>query len=204
MNITGIKGVNVLSNATNWKNSVKFNKRQVILITLGILAVAAAVLYTVYMRQIDERDQVKDELATTEEMLNSIQTEQLASSKLTLEQQLEEMTAQFEAANVALSQPVERYTMTTTVFDIADEHAMQITLLKLTDEVSGTLGDIPCSITSLQIAVEGDADNIVAFVSSLNSSFITGMVDSIKITNSEVVGENASAEMVLSVYSREG
>ena len=63
-------------------------------------------------------------------------------------------------------------------------------------------GEIPCSVMSLEVGIEGDVENLISFVTMLNSSFTTGLVESINIT--EIDGANTSAEMVLTIYSSEG
>ena len=212
MNITGIAknktGIAKITHATYWKNAVKlkkaanFGEKGILLIIISALTVAVIVLYVVHSRQVDEQNQVNQELAQTESMLNGVQIEQMSLRKADLEQQLGQITAQFEAADAILSQPIQSFAVITALMDIAKENAVEINEVTLADKTSAELGEIPCSVMSLEVGVEGDVENLISFVTTLNSSFTTGLVESINIT--EIDGENTSAEMVLTIYSSEG
>jgi hypothetical protein len=191
-----------LTQPTHQKKAMKLGKRSILLIIISILAIAVIVLYVVHSRQVHERNQVHQELTLTESMLEEIQLEETSSQKAALEEQLGQNTAQSEAANAILSQPIQSFAVTTALLDIAKEHALEITEMTLADQTTADLGEIPCSVMSLQVIVEGDVEDLVSFVAALNSSFATGVVESIAITIPETIsGEKASANMVLNIYS---
>jgi uncharacterized membrane-anchored protein YhcB (DUF1043 family) len=191
-----------LTQPTHQKKALKLDKTRILLIIISILAIAVLALYVVHSRQVHEQNQVHQELTLTESSLEQIQLqlEDASSQKAALVEQLGQTTAQSEAANAILSQPIQSFAVTTTLLDIAKEHSLEMTEMTLADQTTANLGEIPCSVMSLQVTVEGDVEDLVSFVAALNISFPTSVVDSIAIET--ISGDKASANMVLNIYSR--
>ena len=184
---------------------MRLRKRTWLVIAIGVFVIALISLGMLRYQQVGEQNQLNKQLALIQSRLGEVKLEELSSRQAELEEQLRQATSQFEAVKTVLSQPVGSITATSTLFDIARAHGLEVTEVTSPGPTSGSLEGITCSVLSLTVKVKGDVPNLISFVTKLNSHFTTGVVKSIIITIPETTsGEKASAEIQLVVYTYQG
>ena len=184
---------------------MKISKKTLLVIVIGIFVVVGIGLNMVRSQQDSEQSQLNEELALAQSRLAGIQLEKLSSQQAELEEQLSQATSQFEEVRAMFSQPIGSVAVTSSLFDIAKEHDVEVTEMTSSGLASDSLQGVTCSVISLTAKVEGDILNLVNFVTKLNNHFTTGVVKSIEITIPETTsGEKASADIQLVVYTHQG
>ena len=182
---------------------MKLSKKTWLVTAIGIFVVTFIGLGTVRYQQVHEQNQLNEQLALAQS--RGIQLEQFSSRQAELGRQLSQAKSQFEAVKAILSQPVGSITASSSLFDIAQAHGVEVTKMTSSGPVTESLEGVTCSVISLTAKVEGDVPNLVSFVVKLNSHFATGVVRSIKITIPDTNSEQkASADIQLAVYTHQG
>ncbi len=181
---------------------MKLSKTSWLVLTVGVAIIIFASLGVVRLQQLNEQNRLNEQLSLTEQRLDRLQVEQLSSQKEELERRLSQTMSQLEAAKASLSQPIESITVSDTLFDIAEACGVEITEFSSSELASSDLEGITCSVLPLTVTVEGDAPNLINFISKLNDDFLTGAIHSININVSEDTGEErSSANIRLLVYN---
>ncbi len=185
---------------------MKLSKKTGLVIGSGILVIALAGLFMVYSGRAGEQDKLNEQLASAQTNLQRIQLEPLSAQRAELEGQLSQATSQLEVVKTIFSQqPVGSVAITSILFDIADAHGVKVTEMTSSGLASDSLEGVTYSVISLTAKIEGDLPDLVSFVTTLNSYFVTGTVKSITITIPETNSEEtASADIQLAVYTHQG
>ena len=187
------------------EEALKLSKTTLLVIVIGIFVVVGIGLNMVRSQQVSEQSQLNEELALAKAKLDRIQPDKLSSQQAELEEQLSQATSQFEVVRAMFSQSIGSIAVTSSLFDIAKEHDVEVTEMTSSGLASDSLEGVSCSVISLTAKVEGDVPNLVNFITKLNSHFTTGVVKSITITIPETTsGENVSADIQLAVYTPQG
>ncbi len=180
---------------------MKLSKTSLLVIIAGVLIIALAGVGFFYYQQINEQNQLNEQLALAQSRLSGVQLEKLSSQQAELDTQLSQTTAQFEEVRALFSHPFGSIAVTDTLFDIAEAHGLEITVMTSPGLASESLEETTCLVTTLNATVEGDVPNLVDFVISLNSQLATGVVKSITITIPETTGEMKEGEMKVKIYT---
>lgn len=184
---------------------MKLSKTSWLLLTVGIFIITFASLGAVRYQQVNRQNQLNEELTLAEARLNEFRLEQLSYRKGELEEQLSQAISQFETAKAVLSQSTGSIATSSTLFDIAEAHGVEVTELSSSALVSEDLEGVPCSILSLTTRVEGDVSDLIGFITKLNSDLTTGVVQSVEINIPETTSEEEpSANIQLVIYTYEG
>jgi hypothetical protein len=175
------------------------------MLSVGIFVVVAASLGITRSQQLGEQSRLDNELTITEERLSNLQVEQLRQQQEELQKRLDESTIQLAAAKDGLRQSVESINVTDEFFEVAQSCGVEVMSISSSSIGSENLGDIVCSVITLNAAVQGGVSNLINFVISLNNDFTTGIVKSAQISIPEVAGESKpSAGILMVVYAYEG
>ena len=158
---------------------MKLGKKSWLFIAIGFFLIALVSLWTVYSQQSGVKKQLKEELTLANSRLGSIQIEQFANNQSELEQQLDEIIAQSEAARGTLSQPMNSIIISDILFSTAN--SVNITEVSSSGMTNEELSGVPCLALPLTASVEGDLSNLVAFITQLNGDLSTGFISSLDI-----------------------
>ena len=184
---------------------MKLRKRTLLIIIVGIFVIVSFGLGMVRYQQVSEQNQLNEKLVLANSDLERLQLEMGSSGQVKLEEQLGQATSQFEAVKAILSQPVGSITASSTLFEIAEAHGVEVAEMTSSGPVTENLEGITCSVISLTAKVEGDLPNLVSFITNLNNHFATGVVKSIIITIPETTGEQkGSTDIQMVVYTYRG
>ncbi|MFC2045087.1 hypothetical protein ACFLUH_00200 [Chloroflexota bacterium] len=162
---------------------MKFSKKALMLLGVGILVVAFASLGLTYLRQANELVQLDEELFLAEEQLNSIEIKSLSSEEEALDKRLSQLNAQLQSNpdKVELSQLVLSTDTTDTLFDIAELCGVEIYTINSAGLGNSELIDLTCSALPVTITALGDVSNLITYVTRLNDDFTNGTVQQVLI-----------------------
>ncbi len=182
----------------------KLTRTTLLLIVAGVCFIASVALSLVCSQQVQQQSQLKAKLVLDQSNLKGIRLEQLSSQQAELEKQLSQATSQFGAVNATLSRSIGSTNASNTFFDVAKANGLEVTEITSPGSANDTLGKVTCSSILLKAKVDGNIANLVSFVTKLTSSFVTD-VKSVTITTSGTpIGENATADIQLVIYSYRG
>ena len=180
---------------------MKLSKKTLLIITAGVLLIALAGVAVVYSQQVDEQTLLKEQLASAQSKLEQerMRVEGLSSRQTQLEKQLIQATSQFEAAKADLAQqPVSSIAAATVLFDIAQANGVEVTEMTSSAPAIESLEEVTFSVIALTAKVKGDTSDLINFLLELNSSLVTGVIQSVTIQ-----GDDA-AEIKVVVYTYRG
>ncbi len=184
---------------------MKLSKTHWMIIITGILTIAIASLAIVYFQQVQQHKQLNEQLIQVQTNTEKAQITKLVLDKTELEAQLGEVEPQFEVVQGALSQPILSSTVTRTLFDIAEDHGLEIIEMTSTVPSKEKLAGVEFSLITLTTHVEGDSSNMVDFIIDLNNHFPTGIIRNVTITIPEnSSGEKATVDILMVIYTRQG
>jgi len=175
---------------------VKLSKKSWLFIGIGLFLIVFVSLWVVYSQQTSVKNQLKEELNLAKLRLSSIQVEQLADRQGELEQQLEETLAQSEAARETLSRPMSSIIISDILFSTAEANSVNITEISSSAAGSVALEGVPCLALPLTAKIEGEVNNLVAFITQLNNDLASGIVNSVNVDISHPEGNGKSAASI--------
>jgi hypothetical protein len=182
---------------------VKLGKRSWLAVAIGVFLIASISLWIAYSQHAGERKHLQEDLASVYARLNSAQFENLADRQSELEQQLEKTIAQSEAARETLSRPMNSIIISDILFSTAEANSVNITEISSSVASSVALEGVPCLALPLTAKIEGEVNNLVAFITQLNSDLASGIVKSVNLDISQSEGNGKSAasiQMVIYKY----
>ena len=182
---------------------MKLSKKSWLFIGIGLFLIAFAGLWMVYSQQSSVRNQLKEELNSAKSRLSSIQFEPLTDKQGELEQQLVATMAQSEAARETLSQPMNSIIISAILFRTAEANSVNITEISSSVASRVALEGVPCLALPITASVEGEINNLVAFITQLNNDCASGVVTSVDVDISYpdgVAKPSASIQMVIYSY----
>jgi hypothetical protein len=88
------------------------------------------------------------------------------------------------------------------VFDTAESTGVEVTELISPSSTRDVLENVPFSVISLEATVEGDVEDIVEFITTVNTSLTTGVIKSANIDIPDVTSNiTPSASILLVIYN---
>jgi len=175
---------------------VKLSKKSWLSVAIGFFLIASISLWIAYAQHAGERKQLKEDLVSVHSRLSSIQFEQPADRQSELEQQLEETLAQSEAARETLSRPMNSIIISDILFSTAEANSVNITEISSSAAGSVALEGVPCLALPLTAKIEGEVNNLVAFITQLNNDLASGIVKSVNVDISSPEGNGKSAASI--------
>ncbi len=162
-----------------------------VVITSVVLAAILGSLGMVQAQQATEKSLLDSERASVEQSLDEYRPKQGSSSQEEMEERLSEATAALDEVKAQLSESTDSIEADDTLFDIAALSGVQITQIDIAPLSSEDLVDLPCTILSLTVIVEGEIPQLLDFVMTLNTDVTNGVVNSARIS---VPTESAETE----------
>lgn len=183
---------------------MKLSKTSWLILAAGIFIVVFASLGITRSQQLQEQEQLDDELTVAEMRLNKFQVKQLRQQQDELQKQLDESTMQLTADKDKLRQTIDSINVTDEFFEIARSCSIEVVGISSSNIGSEELGNIVCSVITLNATVAGDTSNLISFVIRLNNDFTTGIVKSAQISIPEMADDRPSANILMVVYAYGG
>jgi len=183
---------------------VKLSKTSWLILAAGIFIVVFASLGITRSQQLQEQEQLDDELTVAEMRLDKFQVKQLRQQQEELQEQLDESTMHLTAAEDKLRQTIDSINVTDEFFEIARSCSIEVVGISSSNIGSEELGNIVCSVITLNATVAGDTSNLISFVIRLNNDFTTGIVKSAQISIPEMADDRPSANILMVVYAYGG
>jgi hypothetical protein len=184
---------------------VKISKKSWLSVAIGFFLIASISLWFAYSQHTSEQKHLKEDLASVYSRLNSIQFEPLADKQGELERQLVATMAQSEAARETLSQPMNSIIsdILSRLFRTAEANSVNIT--EITSSVASrvALEGVPCLVLPITANIQGEINNLVAFITQLNNDCASSVVTSVNIDISYpdgVAKPSATIQMVIYTY----
>jgi len=181
---------------------VKLGKRSWLFIGIGLFLIVFVSLWMVYSQQNTVKKQLKEELNLAKTRLSSIQIEQLADRQSELEQQLEKTIAESEAARETLSRPMNSIIISDILFSTAEANSVNITEVSSSVASSVALEGVPCLALPITVKIEGEVNNLVAFITQLNNDLASGIVKSVNLDISQPESGGKSAASIQMIIYR--
>ena len=175
---------------------MKLSNKVWIIAGVGVIVVLLVVVFMMYFRQgADQRD-LQDRLDAA-----TARSTTLAASKEDLQNQLAQAQSLLDASQTQYPQAIESIEYGEYLFEIAD--SCDVTLASLSFPKPGTVtqGSVTYSVVSLSLPVNGQLDNIYAFIDTLRTDPRFASTN-VKSVNLNVGGD--SATIAVDIYGYKG
>jgi len=184
---------------------VKLGKKSYLFIIVGFFIIATVALWMVYSKQADIQKQLREELVSANSRLSLIEFEPLVNRQSELKQRLEQTVAEYEVVREKLVQPVESITISDILFSTAEANSVNVTEINSSGMTNVVLEGLPCQSLPLTATIEGDVNDLVAFITHLNVNLSTGVVKSVDIDIPDAAGsKKPSASIRMMIYRYQG
>ena len=195
---------------------MKPSKKVWIIVGIGIFAIVLGILYTLYFREVGEREQLSDRLEAAEALLPGLE-----AVREELEDQLAQATSLLNKNQAEFPEVVESIEYGEDFFKIAygeNLHSMatgcgvELTRLTAAQPTGAAAGGVTYSVSSFAVVVEGGIDNILNFIDAIGTGIdyelswnfqLPWSVD-VKSVNIAIGGEEATATINLDIYGYKG
>jgi len=161
----------------------------------------------VQAQQTTEKNRLASEIASTEEGLEEFLPSQGIYPMDEMEGSLSEATTALDEVKAQLSESTDSIEADYILFRIAATCSVQVNDITIAPLSSENLVDIPCTILSLTVIVEGELPQLLDFVMTLNTDVTNGVVNSARISIPLETGEQelpkANVKMVIYYYEDE-
>jgi Tfp pilus assembly protein PilO len=181
---------------------LKISKKVLRYIGIGIYVIALLVSGYLLFGKFGEQSKVDEELTLAEANLERTDTDRLSGQISDLEDQLTQITSQTDTMKNMMSQEIANVAASTIVFEIADATYVEVIDLNSLSAFSEVLEDIPCNVVPLEAKIEGNVEDLVSFVTRLNTTLTTGVIKSVKLDIPESsTGQQPMATISLLIYN---
>ena len=174
---------------------MKLSKKVWIIIGVCIFAAVLGILYTFYFRELGEREQLSDRLATAEALLPG-----LTAVREELEDQLAQATSLLNKNQAKFPESVESIEYDDDLFEIADDCNVDITSIRALTPTSQRVGTVTYSVSSFTVAISGDIDDILDFIYAIRTGDDFQLPWSAEVTRVSISIAARTATINLNIY----
>jgi hypothetical protein len=187
--------------------TLKLSKTSWLILAAGIFVVVLGSLGVTRSKQLGEKSELDEELRLSTSILEKLQGSNMQSQQDELQQKIEEGEVLLEEAKKRLDQTVVSVDVSDELFVIADYCGVVVRTLSTSPIKTNEYEGIGLYMTAMNILAEGDVDNLINFVTSLNDDYTTGLVRSFQISIPELgASDNTtlpSVNIQMTIYSYE-
>jgi hypothetical protein len=181
---------------------MKISKKVLRYIGIGIYVIALFASGYMLFGKLGEQSEVDEQLALAEANLERTDTNRLSEQIANLEDQLTQISSQTDTMKNMMSQEIANVAASTIVFEIADATYVEVVDLNSLSAFSEVLENIPCNVVPLEAKIEGNLEDLVSFVTRLNTTLTTGMIKSVNLDIPESSsGVKPMATISLHIYN---
>ncbi len=181
---------------------MKISKKVLKYIGIGAYAIVAVASAYILFGKLQEQGKVNDELTLAMTNLERTDISRLSTQMSDLEDQLDQITSQTDTLKNMMSQEIANVAASTIVFEIADATYVEVIYLSSPSASSAVLENVPCNVVSLEATIEGKVEDLVNFVTRLNTVLTTGVIKSLDLNIPEPsTGISPTAKISLLIYN---
>jgi hypothetical protein len=184
---------------------IKLTKTGWLILAAGVFVVALASLGVTRTQQLKEKSKLDQELESSTQILEKLQTSDLRQQLDDLQQKVEETEILKDEAAQSLNETVVSVDISDELFTIADYCGVTVMNLVTSPINQSKYANINLNSTTMNIHVNGDLPNLVNFVTSLNNDYKTGVVKTyqISVPSDSSGNQSPSASVQIIIYSYE-
>jgi len=173
------------------------SKKVWIIVGIGIFAIILGSLYTLYFREVGEREQLSDRLLVAQTLLPA-----LTDAREELEDRLAQATSLLNKNQAEFPESVESIEYDDDLFEIADDCNVDITKLTASTPTNKKAGTVTYSVSSFTVVVEGDIDDILDFIYAIRTGDDFQLPWSAEVTgvNLGIASGGTQATISLDIY----
>lgn len=185
---------------------IKLSKASWLILAAGVFVVVLAGLGVTMSQQMQEQDQLEEELGISLISLEKLDDTELRQRLDELQQMVDEEQLQLDEARERLDKTVVSVDVTDQFFSIADYCGVKVMSMSTSPIQDEDYEGIGLSMTALNSVAEGELEDIIQFVISLNNDFTTGLISTFQIDIPEESDNTTtpSVNVQMYVYSCEG
>jgi hypothetical protein len=181
---------------------LKVSKKILIYIGTGAYVIALVASGYILFGKLEEQGKVNDDLTLAMSNLEKTDINRLSTQMSELEVQLDQITSQTDTMKNMMSQEIANVAASTIVFDIADKTYVEVMNLESKSAFLNKLENISCNVVPLEATIEGNIEDLVNFVTQLNTTLTTGVIKSVDLKIPEVSTEGEpTATISLLIYN---
>ena len=175
---------------------MKPSKKVWIIVGIGIFAIVLGILFTLYFREVGEREELNDKLSAAEAILPTLITQ-----KEDLGNELSQAESLLNTSQTKFPQAVESIEYGEYIFEIADRCDLTLASLIFPKPTNIKEGSVTYSVVSLSLPVSGELADIFDFIDIIRTDarFASTRVKSV---NLNVADE--SATISVDIYGYKG
>lgn len=178
------------------------NKKLLKIIGIGVYVIAFAAFAYMLFGKLGEQSKVDDELALAEANLERTDADRLSAQIAELEDQLAQIISESETLRDMMSQEKSQIAASTITFNVAAKNYVDVIDLNSKISYKQQLENLPCIVVPLEAIVEGNVEDIVNFVTQLNTTITTGVIKSVNLNIPEPsTGIKPTATISLLIYN---
>lgn len=172
------------------------SKKVWIFVGIGIFAIVLGSLYTLYFREVGEREQLSDKLLVAQTLLPA-----LTDAREELEDRLAQATSQLNKNQAEFPESLESIEYDDDLFEIADDCNLEITKLTASTPANQKAGAVTYSVSSFTVVVEGDIDDILDFIYAIRTGDDFQLPWSAEVTGVNInIAAKTEATISLNIY----
>ena len=173
------------------------SKKVWIIVGIGIFAIVLGSLYTLYFREVGEREQLSDRLSAAEALLPG-----LTAASEELEDRLAQATSLLNKNQAEFPESVESIEYGEDLFEIADDSNLDLIELRPSKPTNKKVGTVTYSVSSFTVAVSGDIDDILDFIYAIRTGDDFQLPWSAAVTRVSISGTAATISLNIYGYKR--
>jgi len=178
---------------------MRISKKVWLIVGIGVFIIVLASLYTIYFREVGEREQLSESLSAAEALLPGLEDEREG-----LEAQLAQATSLLNTNQAQFPESVESIEYEDDLFEIAADCNVVITRLTASKPLNKKIGAITYSISSFAIKVEGSVANILEFIYAIRTGKDFRLPWSAAVTSVGLSIPGGEANISLDIYGYKG
>jgi len=181
---------------------MKISKKVLRYLGIGIYAIALVVSGYLLFGKLGEQSKVDDELTLAKANLERTDTNRLSNQISDLEDQLAQISSESDTLREMMSEEKSQVVASTITFEVAGKNYIDVIDLNSKNSYPELLANLPCIVVPLEAIVEGNVEDIVTFVTQLNTTITTGVIKSVNLNIPEGdTGVKPTATISLLIYN---
>ncbi len=181
---------------------MKVSKKVLLYIGIGAYIIITIASGYILFGKLGEQGDVSDELDIALDKLEQTDADRLTTQLNDLEVQRDQIKSQTETMRGIMSQNIENVKASTIAFDIAKSTYVEVMNLHSPSASSELFENVPCNVVLVEATIEGKVEDLVNFITQLNTVLSTGVIKSVTLNIPEAdTGVKPTALISLLIYN---
>jgi hypothetical protein len=161
---------------------MKFTKTAWIILIVGVLVIAAAVLGWIYSQQVDRQNDLDSKLIKAKFSLSKLNVEDLNLQKDIVSKEIAQLGDRLKSQKSTLSAPEDNIDATDAILKVARDHRIEIQQITSSGESRESLVETNFRTLSFNLSFIGNIDDIANFSIALSERFPTCLETQIQLS----------------------